>query len=51
MSNDWVYDTEEFPNVFTLAVEHADALGTVSEFGTVPLGVPGGDHTVPPCKE
>ena len=25
MSNDWVYDTEEFPNVFTIAFEHADA--------------------------
>ena len=25
MSNDWVYDTEEFPNVFTIAFEHAYA--------------------------
>jgi len=25
MSNDYVYDIETFPNVFTLAVEHADA--------------------------
>lgn len=25
MRNDWVYDTEEFPNVFTAAFEHADA--------------------------
>jgi hypothetical protein len=25
MTNDWVYDTEEFPNVFTIAFEHATA--------------------------
>lgn len=25
MTNDWVYDTEEFPNVFTIAFEHVDA--------------------------
>lgn len=25
MTNDWVYDTEEFPNVFTIAFEHAEA--------------------------
>jgi hypothetical protein len=25
MTNDWVYDTEEFPNVFTIAFEHAYA--------------------------
>lgn len=25
MSNDYIYDIETFPNVFTLAVEHADA--------------------------
>jgi hypothetical protein len=25
MKNDWVYDTEEFPNVFTIAFEHVDA--------------------------
>lgn len=25
MKNDWVYDTEEFPNVFTIAFEHAYA--------------------------
>ncbi len=25
MSNDYIYDLETFPNVFTLAVEHADA--------------------------
>jgi len=25
MSNDWIYDIETYPNVFTLAVEHADA--------------------------
>ena len=25
MRNDWVYDTEEFPNVFTIAFEHAEA--------------------------
>lgn len=25
MSNDWVYDLETYPNVFTMAVEHADA--------------------------
>lgn len=24
MSNDWVYDTEEYPNVFTIAFEHAE---------------------------
>jgi hypothetical protein len=25
MSNDWIYDLETYPNVFTMAVEHADA--------------------------
>ena len=25
MSNDWAYDTETFPNVFTVAFEHAEA--------------------------
>lgn len=25
MSNDYVFDIETYPNVFTLAVEHADA--------------------------
>jgi len=25
MSNDYVYDIETYPNVFTLAVEHTDA--------------------------
>lgn len=25
MSNDWVYDTETYPNVFTIAFEHCDA--------------------------
>ena len=25
MSNDWIYDIETYPNVFTLAVEHAEA--------------------------
>lgn len=25
MSNDWIYDLETFPNVFTMAVEHAHA--------------------------
>lgn len=25
MNNDWVYDTEEYPNVFTIAFEHVDA--------------------------
>jgi hypothetical protein len=25
MTNDWVYDTEEFPNVFTIAFEHVEA--------------------------
>lgn len=25
MTNDWVYDIEEFPNVFTIAFEHVDA--------------------------
>lgn len=25
MSNDWIYDIETYPNVFTLAVEHVEA--------------------------
>ena len=25
MSNDWVYDLETYPNVFTIAFEHAEA--------------------------
>ena len=25
MSNDWIYDTEQYPNVFTITFEHAEA--------------------------
>ncbi len=30
MSNDWVYDTEEYPNVFTITFEHAEAPFTLA---------------------